>query len=80
MYTDLTDKVVIITGAATGIGKAIAKRFASEGCKVVINYFKEEENPEGLGKGNRRSRRDSLHHSRGCVKRRGCSEVCPVCS
>ncbi len=50
MYSDLTDKVVIITGAATGIGKAIAKRFASEGCKVVINYFKDEENPEELVK------------------------------
>jgi glucose 1-dehydrogenase len=48
MYSDLTDKVVIITGAATGIGKAIAKRFASEGCKVVINYYNEDENPKQL--------------------------------
>jgi len=32
----LRDKVAIVTGAATGIGLAIARKFASEGAKVVI--------------------------------------------
>ena len=32
----LKDKVTIITGAAHGIGKAYARRFADEGAHVVI--------------------------------------------
>jgi NAD(P)-dependent dehydrogenase (short-subunit alcohol dehydrogenase family) len=33
----LADKVAIITGAGTGIGEAIAHKFAKEGAKVVVN-------------------------------------------
>jgi len=32
----LKDRVAIVTGAATGIGKGIALRFAAEGCQVVV--------------------------------------------
>ena len=32
----LQDKVIIVTGSTTGIGKAIAKRCVREGAKVVI--------------------------------------------
>jgi 3-oxoacyl-[acyl-carrier protein] reductase len=39
--TGLENKVVIITGAASGIGKATARRFAEEGCRVVSWDVKE---------------------------------------
>lgn len=32
-----TNRTVIITGSSTGIGEAIARRFASEGANVVLN-------------------------------------------
>jgi NAD(P)-dependent dehydrogenase (short-subunit alcohol dehydrogenase family) len=33
---DLTSKVAVVTGAASGIGRAMALRFAAEGMKVVL--------------------------------------------
>lgn len=38
MYTDLKDKVVVVTGGSKGIGNAISLRFAQEHAKLVINY------------------------------------------
>lgn len=38
MYKDLEGKVVVITGASKGLGKAMALRFGEEKAKVVINY------------------------------------------
>jgi len=34
----LKNKVAVITGASKGIGASIAKHFAAEGAKVVVNY------------------------------------------
>ena len=42
------DKVMIITGAAGGIGKACAIRAAKEGAKLVLGDQKEEMSQETL--------------------------------
>ena len=38
MISDLKDKVVVITGASTGIGAAAARAFAKEGSRLVVHY------------------------------------------
>ena len=38
----MKDKVVIVTGAASGIGEAAANLFAKEGAKVVVSDIQEE--------------------------------------
>ncbi len=39
----LTGKIAVVTGAARGIGRAIALALAEEGAEVVINYHHSEE-------------------------------------
>lgn len=39
----LKGKNVLVTGASSGIGQAIAIRFATEGANVAVNYYKGEE-------------------------------------
>jgi 3-oxoacyl-[acyl-carrier protein] reductase len=47
--TGLNGKVVIVTGAAAGIGLATARRFAQEGCRVASWDVKEgEAQPNGI--------------------------------
>ncbi|MEE9213776.1 MAG: 3-oxoacyl-ACP reductase family protein [Thermodesulfobacteriota bacterium] len=42
----LQDTVAVITGSSRGIGAAIARGYAREGCKVVVTYINQKENAE----------------------------------
>lgn len=47
---DFLDKVVIITGASRGIGKAVAVKFAEQGAKVVVNYRNDKKSADEVVK------------------------------
>jgi len=46
----LKNKVALITGASKGIGAAIARHFAAEGAKVVVNYALSKESADKVVK------------------------------
>ena len=41
-YLNLKDKVVLITGSTGGVGEALVKAFAAEGCKLAISSTRQE--------------------------------------
>lgn len=46
----LKNKVAVVTGASKGIGASIAKHFAVEGAKVVVNYVSGKEGADNVVK------------------------------
>lgn len=60
----LSDKVAVITGGDSGIGKAVAIAFAREGADVLVSYLSEDEDAED-------TRRWVEQAGRRCVLMRG---------
>jgi len=48
MDTDLTDKVVLITGASGGLGAEMARAFAREQARVVLHYHARQDAAQAL--------------------------------
>lgn len=51
MYSDLEGKVIVITGASTGLGKAMALRFGEEKAKVIVNFRSDENEANAVVEG-----------------------------
>jgi len=58
--TNLKNKVVIITGSSSGIGRDMAIKFAQEGAKVVISYKSNKKGAEQTAKSLKKDKSDYL--------------------
>ena len=74
---DVTGRVVLITGASSGVGAALAEQLAGMGARVVVNYSRSADAADavvsritsaggaGTGSAGRRIRRDRLQATGG---------------
>lgn len=60
MYSDLEGKVIVITGASTGLGKAMALRFGEEKAKVIVNFRSDENEANAVVEGVKKAGGDAI--------------------
>lgn len=48
MYLDFTDNVVLVTGASSGIGAAVARAFGGLGARTVVHYNSNKDGAEAV--------------------------------
>lgn len=60
MYSDLEGKVIVITGASTGLGKAMALRFGEEKAKVIVNFRSDENEANAVVEGIKKAGGDAI--------------------
>src|SRR5690554_6836580 len=46
----LKDKVALVTGGSTGIGRSISEKLAAKGCHIAVNYYVGPEEAESFAK------------------------------
>jgi len=64
----LKDKVAVVTGAASGIGKEIARTFAGEGAKIVVADLNQQ-GADTAARETRRFRQPRRRRCHGCQQR-----------
>ena len=62
----LAEKVMLVTGGTSGIGQAIAVRFAAEGAHVAINYLERKEDAEETDAMIRQGLAECIHEVEEC--------------
>src|SRR4051795_5625096 len=72
---DLRDKVVLITGASTGIGAAAARAFGRNGAKVAINYRQSQAEAEQVAEAVRQLGGEALLVQKDVVLTEAASEI-----
>jgi NAD(P)-dependent dehydrogenase (short-subunit alcohol dehydrogenase family) len=71
----LQDKVAIITGGDSGIGRAVAVQFAKEGADVVIAYLNEHEDARETAEGVKRYNKDALLIATDISEEKNCKSI-----
>ena len=48
--SEFKGKTVLVTGGSRGLGEAVCRKFAAEGCRVVVNYAHGREAAEAVAR------------------------------